>query len=94
MSEGAGYSRVRIEPQVVEGVNWCNITKQTPYGEIAIRWQKQQGEFTMEVIIPEGVEAEVVIPAEAQNIKHNKQSLQSGELVVIKSGKHVVKYNI
>jgi alpha-L-rhamnosidase len=79
---------------VVEGVNWCNISKQTPYGEIAIRWQKQQGEFTMEVIIPVGVEAEVVIPAEAKSIKHNKQSLNRAETVVVKSGKHVIKYNI
>lgn len=92
--EGAGYSRVKIEPQVAKGVEWCNISKQTPYGEITIGWQKQQGEFVMEITLPVGVEAEVVIPAEAQNIKHNKQSLQSGEQVVIKSGKHTLKYDI
>jgi hypothetical protein len=48
----------------------------------------------MDVIIPVGVEAEVVIPAEAKSIKHNKQSLNRAETVVVKSGKHVIKYNI
>lgn len=91
--EGAGYSRVVISPQVPEGVEWCEVTKQTPYGEIAIKWHATAKQFKAEVVIPVGVEAEYVVEAGAEKIRHNNRKVDSFQKITLSSGKHNIIYN-
>ena len=50
-----GYRRVRIDPQVPEGLEWVKVTQGTPYGPITVH---RQGEY-LQVSVPVGVTAEI-----------------------------------
>ena len=50
-----GYRRVRIDPQVPEGLEWVKVTQETPYGPITVH---RQGEY-LQVSVPVGVTAEI-----------------------------------
>ena len=50
-----GYRRVSIAPQAPEGLDWVQVTQETPYGPISVHWQGNH----MQVSIPVGVTAEV-----------------------------------
>ena len=51
-----GYRRVRIDPQVPEGLDWVKVTQETPYGPIVVH---RQGE-DLQVSVPVGVTAEIM----------------------------------
>ena len=58
----AGYRSFDIRPVVPEGLDWVEYTHDTTYGEIAIRWEHRDSEFTLECSIPVGATATVWMP--------------------------------
>jgi len=56
-----GYRKIRISPQVPEGVTWVKITKQTPYGALNVRWELRDGKLHIEVNAPPGCTIETDI---------------------------------
>jgi alpha-L-rhamnosidase len=50
-----GYRRVRIDPQVPEGLEWVKVTQETPYGPITVHRQGDR----LQVSVPVGVTAEI-----------------------------------
>ena len=50
-----GYRRVRIDPQVPEGLDWVHAARMTPYGVISVHRNGRD----LEVRIPVGVTAEI-----------------------------------
>lgn len=52
-----GYRHVVIDPQIPRGVDWCEVTKETPYGEIRLRWERTAGELHIDLTLPPGVTA-------------------------------------
>ena len=50
-----GYRRVRIDPQVPEGLDWVKVTQETPYGPITVH---RRGKH-LQVSVPVGVTAEI-----------------------------------
>ena len=76
-SSRPGYSHVRIEPQMVEGIDWVKASKDTPYGRISVDWKLDGDKFSMTVCVPAGSTATVVLP--------------DGSSSEIKSGKHHLK---
>ena len=50
-----GYRRVRIDPQVPEGLDWVDVARMTPYGRISVHRKGRD----LEVSIPVGVTAEI-----------------------------------
>ena len=50
-----GYRRVRIDPQVPEGLEWVKVTQETPYGPITVH---RRGKH-LQVSVPVGVTAEI-----------------------------------
>ncbi len=57
-----GYARVLIAPQPGEGIDWANASLKTPHGEVRVGWKLDGGEFRLEVAVPDGVAADVVLP--------------------------------
>jgi len=57
-----GYRRVRLAPQPGGGLTRCDAALDTVRGRIEVRWHADRGEMRVEVVVPEGVEAEVVLP--------------------------------
>ena len=51
MADEPGYRKVRIEPQLPQGVDWVEVTQETPYGVIEVRHSRQpDGSIKSEVI--------------------------------------------
>ena len=48
-SSHPGYEHVFIDPQIPEGVEWCRIGKETPYGRIDLGWKIADGELRIDV---------------------------------------------
>ena len=76
-SSRPGYSHVRIEPQMVKGIDWVKASKDTPYGRISVDWKLDGDKFSMTVCVPAGSTATVVLP--------------DGSSSELKSGKHHLK---
>ena len=57
-----GYRRVRIEPKPGGGVKSAHMVHDTVRGRIEVRWEISDGTGTVSVSVPDGVDAEVVLP--------------------------------
>ena len=56
--EDPGYRRVRIAPQTPEGVDWVDVTKETPYGTVEVHWKRtDDGKVRYRFDVPVGVTA-------------------------------------
>jgi alpha-L-rhamnosidase len=91
-----GYRKVVIQPQVPQGVTWAKTWKETPYGKLEGDWQLNGKNMGINLIIPVGVDAQVVIPSGVDNYqldgKKIKVSGNRESLVAVGSGRHQVKY--
>ncbi|ABS04008.1 alpha-L-rhamnosidase [Kineococcus radiotolerans] len=61
-AEEAGYRRMRIAPQPGPGVTSAHVSHQTGYGTVDVAWVVQAGTVSLDVTIPEGTRARVVLP--------------------------------
>lgn len=57
-----GYRRIRFAPQPGGGLTHAQATHDTPYGRASIQWTLTEGEFTVNVQVPTGTTAELVLP--------------------------------
>lgn len=57
-----GYTRVRVQPNPGPGIEWVKGSLQSPVGEIAVSWSTGGGELSLDVKLPAGVKADVVLP--------------------------------
>ena len=51
-----------ICPQLVDGIDWVKVSKDTPYGMVDLNWEKNGKSFTIDVTLPFGTSATVVLP--------------------------------
>ncbi|KAF2630202.1 glycoside hydrolase family 78 protein [Macroventuria anomochaeta] len=59
----AGWRRVRVEPVVGADITSASASHLSPYGEISVTWEIVEGKrFRVDVVVPEGVTAEICIP--------------------------------
>ena len=82
--EHPAYEVCTIRPQFVEGISWVKAKKDTPYGELAVEWEKKDSALTIAVQIPVGSHAKLCLPV--SQITENGQSLS--EISSIKDIKH------
>ncbi|MDD3854005.1 MAG: alpha-L-rhamnosidase C-terminal domain-containing protein, partial [Syntrophomonadaceae bacterium] len=92
------YRKVRIDPQIPNGITWAKTYKETPFGRVEVNWEINSGNMEMELDIPVGIEAIVVIPSHLREylLNNKKYSLKDDEssVVEIKSGKYQITYKI
>jgi alpha-L-rhamnosidase len=60
--ESVGYRHIRIEPQVVRDLTHVCASTETIRGTVASSWTHANGEITLDVRIPVGSDARIVIP--------------------------------
>ncbi|MFH1741993.1 MAG: alpha-L-rhamnosidase C-terminal domain-containing protein [bacterium] len=60
-----GFKRTEIRPYP-GGLEWAKGTVPTPYGEIKVNWNREPA-FVVEVSVPEGIEADVILPGGASH---------------------------
>lgn len=86
-----GYKHINIRPQLVEGITWVKATKDSSYGPIAVNWNREEKEFTLDVEIPAGCTATVTLPAGAKDIVVDAQEGEvQGETVSLPSGTYQI----
>jgi alpha-L-rhamnosidase len=94
--EFAGYKRVIIQPQVPSGITWANTTKETPYGTLAVNWKLRANELDLNLQIPVGVTAKVIIPDRTLDYILNRKQFQvkmDQNSIEISSGKYELSYS-
>lgn len=75
-----GYKHIRFQPQPGGGLTDVAATYQSPYGEIATRWQLENGRFLLNLTVPPNTTAAVVLPARlGQQVNENGQTLEEVE---------------
>ncbi|MEU6753072.1 alpha-L-rhamnosidase C-terminal domain-containing protein [Spirillospora sp. NPDC046719] len=52
----------RPPPRPGGGLTWAEVTYDCPYGRIEAGWRAERGRFSLEVTVPPGTTAEVVLP--------------------------------
>jgi alpha-L-rhamnosidase len=76
--ESVGFEKIRIVPQMVRDLRFAAGSTRTVRGEVSSSWSRDERSVRLEIVIPVGSEAEVVIP------KFNLEN------IVIKEGDQVV----
>ena len=57
-----GYARVRIEPVPGPGITWADTSYESRSGRIRSSWRVDEDGFSLEVELPAGLPADVVLP--------------------------------
>lgn len=65
-----GYARVRIAPEPGGDIIWARAAHDTVRGRIEVDWKIQDGEISVNVSIPDGVSADVVLPLHPDGATH------------------------
>ena len=89
-----GYKHVFIQPQLVESLTWVEVSKDTPYGLLNVKWEKTNATFAMTIHVPIGCEATLTIPVDAKSVFIN--DLKSDKLndFKIRSGNYRIMCNL
>ncbi|MBB2914230.1 alpha-L-rhamnosidase [Streptosporangium becharense] len=59
-----GYRRILVRPVPGGGLRHARATHLTPYGKAEVRWERAGGRLRVEIAVPAGATATVVLPAE------------------------------
>ncbi|MEK0153545.1 glycoside hydrolase family 78 protein [Arthrobacter oryzae] len=59
---GLGYRKLLIRPMPGGGLDWAQARHETPYGVAGVRWDLADADFTLQVTVPAGCTATVVLP--------------------------------
>jgi alpha-L-rhamnosidase len=93
-----GYTQVFIDPQIPTGVTWAKSTKETPNGKLAVNWAIENKILKIEVEVPVGCLAKVVLKAGTKAYTLNEKSVALGSqdpnLVSLESGKFTLSYQL
>ena len=71
-----GFRRFRVAPRPGGGLQWPEAHHESPYGPIDVRWEQRGDRLEVEVSVPPGATADVVLP--------------TGEAKALTSGRHTV----
>nr|WP_184940235.1 glycoside hydrolase family 78 protein [Planomonospora venezuelensis] len=58
-----GYRRILVRPLPGGGLRHASAAHLTPYGRAEVRWRRAAGRFELEVVVPAGATATVVLPS-------------------------------
>jgi alpha-L-rhamnosidase len=57
-----GYKTFRIAPKPGGGLSWAKATYHCPYGEIVSHWEIQGNMFILNIKVPFGTKAQILLP--------------------------------
>lgn len=58
-----GWRRFRVAPMAHDSIEWAETHHVCPFGVIGLRWERQGEEFVLDLDVPAGTTAEVVMPS-------------------------------
>ena len=91
-----GYRHFYVDPQTPNGVTWAKVTKESPYGTIAVNWKlKDDNQLNLQLTVPAGTTATVCIPNNAVSCKKNKKKVSVKEQTVdVEAGYYDFLFNL
>ena len=88
-----GYKQIIIDPQVPDGVTWAKTSKETPFGTVVVSWKIENGSMIIDLTIPAGSRAAMVIPENCDTYTVNGQSqYANGSPAILKNGTYTISY--
>lgn len=92
----SGYRHFYVDPQTPNGVTWAKVTKESPYGTIAVNWKlKDDNQLNLQLTVPAGTTATVCIPNNAVSCKKNKKKVSVKEQTVdVEAGHYDFLFNL
>lgn len=57
-----GYRHIIFHPQPVEEMEFAKYYNKTPYGQAGIKWQQDEGKMNVDITVPVGCTATVILP--------------------------------
>lgn len=54
-----GYQHVTINPQTPKGLSWVEVSEETPYGTLHVRWDRKKDKCVLKATIPVGITADI-----------------------------------
>jgi len=89
------YRHFYVDPQIPNGVTWAKVTKESPYGTIAVNWELQGKQLNLQLIVPAGTTATVCIPNNAVSYKMNEKKVSvKKQTVDIEAGHYDFLFNL
>ncbi len=91
-----GYRHIIFKPQPVDQLDFVTYTSNTSFGEAGITWRNQGGKFMMEITIPVGSKATVIVPSgDINSLKEGGQSIsQSKGVHLVSAGKDTITLDV
>lgn len=90
-----GYRHFYVDPQIPNGVTWTKVTKESPYGTIAVNWELQGKQLNLQLIVPAGTTATVCIPNNAVSYKMNEKKMSvKKQTVDVEAGHYEFLFNL
>jgi len=88
-----GFKHFFVRPKLVDQLDWCNATYESVYGEIEVKWKKDAGKFTMELVVPCNTKATVTIPAMSKKkVLERGKTLKQNKIEVLSHSNGVVTF--
>ena len=76
MPTAPGFKKIAIRPSVCD-LTWAKGVVPTPHGDVTVSWKWANDALQLDTTIPEGTEADVILPNRTEHIKAGKHSFQS-----------------
>lgn len=94
LEEFPGYQKFLLAPRPPKSLSWAKVAKETPYGTIKVEWQKEQDQMNMQVMVPVGSAAKLVLPKGVLSCLINGENVEPDEKgnIWIESGRYIVSY--
>ena len=61
-----GYRAFEVRPRPGGGITWATTRHVSPYGPIEVSWRLADGSMELDLLVPPGTSATVVLPGEAK----------------------------
>jgi alpha-L-rhamnosidase len=77
-----GYRHIIFKPQPVSDLTFVSYANETPLGIASIRWEKNAGDFKMNVDVPVSSTATIYVPtSDAKNVMESGKKIKDSELI-------------
>ena len=81
-----GYRHIIFKPQPVASLDFVTYKTNTSFGEAGITWRNKEGQLLMEITVPVGSKATVVVPyGDVNSLKESGQSINQSKGVKLVS---------
>ena len=81
-----GFKRIIIAPKPAGDLTWAEGRIKSLYGPIHVRWEKQAGQFSLNLTIPANTSAEVSVPTFGKSAV----TLREGDTPLLQAGKRLI----